>query len=100
MNKMYFQNSSLSSEDQNGGKIAELMGTCKYFRKRADEYLEELQREREVQSQLKWELEVQCTVCACAVYCLCMCCVLCALYIPYSVCILVHSDMHTHLQTR
>jgi len=38
--------------------MAELMGSCKYFKKRADEYLEELQKERAVQSQLKWELEV------------------------------------------
>ncbi|XP_065909022.1 uncharacterized protein [Dysidea avara] len=52
------QNSSSSSEDQSGGKMAELMGSYKYFKKRADEYLEELQKERAMQSQLKWELEV------------------------------------------
>ena len=67
---IYLQNassisSSKESVDNNGADVPTILGSMRFFKKRAGEYFDELQKERKEQAELRWELEV------CAVYCGC-----------------------------
>lgn len=61
--------SSTSSSDKDSPEmlgnvpVTSIFGSMLYFKKRAGEYLDELQKERKVQAELKWELEVNLIYC-------------------------------------
>ena len=50
--------SSKEFADNNGADVPTILGSMRFFKKRAGEYFDELQKERKAQAELRWELEV------------------------------------------
>ena len=46
------------SVDNDGADVATILGSMRFFKKRAGEYFDELQKEKKAQAELRWELEV------------------------------------------
>ena len=62
---IHFQNTSsvssnkeLIAEDQKIADVPTILGSMRFFKKRAGEYFDELQKVKKLQSELRWELEV------------------------------------------
>ena len=73
---LYLQNTSSVSSckesvNNDGADVATILGSMRFFKKRAGEYFDELQKERKAQAELRWELEV-CAFTVDSVLILCM----------------------------